>query len=125
MQTVKQYECGDEVKLKKKCTKGQQPLTCEQSNNARATTKVRSIVQRVYGALKKNKAIDNMRNTVLGHNGIDLRIAAAFYNMTYKPLIDDKPNTKAVARRLRDKMLQNHYKNLQFLYEPIQNIFLL
>ena len=53
-----------EVNQPKKQTKTQQPLTCEQSNDARRTTKVRSIVERVFGRLKKNKAIDNMRNTV-------------------------------------------------------------
>ena len=55
---------SEEVNQSKKQTKTQQPLTCEQSNDARRTTKVRSIVERVFGRLKKNKAIDNMRNTV-------------------------------------------------------------
>ena len=105
----------DEEKLNKKSTKTQQPLTCQQSNEARRTTKIRSVVERVFGALKKNKAIDNMRNTVIGHNALDLRIAAAFYNMTFKQLIDDKPNSSAVARRL-DDVLQNKHNNLQYLF---------
>ena len=100
----------------KKLSKIQQPLTCQQSNEARRTTKIRSVVERVFGALKKNEAIDNMRNTVLGHNAIDLRIASAFYNMTFKQLIDDKPNSLAVARRLEEKMLQNNDNTLQFLF---------
>ena len=37
--------------------------------------------------------------------------------MTFKPLIDNKPNSKAVARRLREKMLQNQDNNLHFLFE--------
>ena len=58
--------------MRKKLSKIQQPLTCQQSNEARRTTKIRSVVERVFGALKKNEAIDNMRNTVLEHNAIDL-----------------------------------------------------
>lgn len=56
-----------------------------------------------------------MRNTVLGHNGIDLRIAAAFYNMTFVPLVDDKPNTQSVARRLKEKIAQIENNDLEFL----------
>ena len=48
-----------------------QALTSTQSSDARMATKVRSVVERVFGTLKKNKAIDNLRNTVIGHLGID------------------------------------------------------
>ena len=102
-------------RLKKK-NKSQQALTCIQSSEARLCTKVRCVVERVFAALKKNKAIDKVRNTVLGHLGIDMRIAAAFHNFTFKPLVDDKNDTEAVSRRLKQRLLNNRRNHLEFLF---------
>ena len=93
-----------------------QALTCSQSSDSRMATKLRSVVERVFCNLKKNKAMDNLRNTVLGHLGIDLRKAAAFHNYTLKPLIDDKPDTQAVARRLKEQALGNRSNHLDLLF---------
>lgn len=51
----------------------------------------------------------------MGHSGIDQRICAAFYNMTFKRLIDDANDTCGVARRLKEKILQNNNNNLEFI----------
>jgi hypothetical protein len=100
----------------KRKSKVQQPLTCIQYSEARICTKVRSVVERVFATLKKNKAIDRVRNSVLGHLRIDLRIAAAFYNLTFKPLIDDKDHSEAVARRLKQKLNLRRDNNLEILF---------
>jgi hypothetical protein len=94
------------------------PFTSSQSSEARKCTKVRSMVERVFAILKKNKSLDFVRNSVLGHLGIDLRNACAMHNFTFKPTLYDKGHTQEVARRLKrraDIFKNNH---LEFLLSP-------
>jgi hypothetical protein len=76
------------------------------------------MVERVFAILKKNKSLDFVRNSVLGHLGIDLRNACAMHNFTFKPTLYDKGHTQEVARRLKrraDIFKNNH---LEFLLSP-------
>jgi hypothetical protein len=64
--------------------------------------------------LKHNKALDNIRNTQVGHIQIDYRIAAAMLNFTHTPITPDKKNAKKIANSMnnRCKIKRN---NLEFL----------
>ncbi len=48
-----------------------------------------------------------------------MRIAAAFHNFTFKPLIDDKNDTEAVSKRLKQRLLNNR-RNLLNFYSEIE-----
>jgi hypothetical protein len=57
----------------------QKALTTEQSNQARMCTKIRSMVEKIFGVLKQNyQSLDYVRNSVIGHLAIDLKIAVLF-----------------------------------------------
>ena len=62
-------EQGNGSKYFKPKSKVQQPLTCIQSSDTRICIKVRSVVEWFSHLKKKNKAIDRVMNTVLGHLG--------------------------------------------------------
>jgi hypothetical protein len=76
------------------------PLTCSQSADAQKCAKVRSMVEKVFSIIKKNKSLDFVLNSVIGQLGIDLRNACAMYNFTSKPTLYDKRHTEEVAKRL-------------------------
>jgi hypothetical protein len=42
---------------------------------------------------KKIKSLDFVRNSVIGHLGIDFRNACAMHNFTFKPILYDKGHT--------------------------------
>ena len=73
------------------------------------------MVERMYAIIKQNASLDYVRNSVLGHLGIDLRNACALYNFKFQPVYYDTPETKNVARRLKQRA--NEFKNnhLEFL----------
>ena len=94
------------------------PFTCSQSSEARKCTKVRSMVERVFAIIKKNKSLDFVRNSVLGHMGIDLRNACAMHNFTFRPTLYDKNHTEEVARRLRRRAEIFRTNHLEFILSP-------
>ncbi len=49
------------------------------------------------------KALDNVRNTEVGHIRIDYRIAAAMLNFTHKPVLPDKNNAKQIANLMKNR----------------------
>jgi hypothetical protein len=49
------------------------------------------------------KALDNVRNTEVGHIQIDYRIAAAMLNFTHKPVLPDKNNAKQIANLMKNR----------------------
>ena len=102
-------------------------FTSLQSSEARICTKVRSMVERMFAVIKSNKSLDYVRNTVLGHLGIDLRNACAIHNFTFRPTFYDKPNSKEVARRLKQRLDQYRNNNLEFILKrrlTTTNIFI-
>ena len=108
-------EADDEEDEPKRSNKDKKSFSSSQSSEARLCTKVRSIVERTYAALKHNASLDFVRNTVLGHLGIDMRIACAIYNFTFEPILYDKPDTQKVARRLKKKADEFKENNLEFI----------
>ncbi len=95
---------GRLAKDRNKKNNSKDPLSCIESSRSRVCTKIRSMVERVFGMIKNHYALDFIRNTQVGHIGIDLRNVCAFYNFTFKPKLDDKPNTIEVAQRLKRKL---------------------
>ena len=91
------------------------PLSCLESGRARVCTKVRSMVERFFSRVKQHYSLDYVRNTMIGHLGIDLKIFCAMYNYTFVPESYDNPNTDYVAENLKKRL--NRYKEnpLQFL----------
>ncbi len=61
------------------------------------------MVERIFGKLKQFKALDHVRNTMIGHLGIDTKIVCAFLNYTFIPEIYDEPETQNVALRLKKR----------------------
>jgi len=51
--------------------------------------------------LKHLKALDNIRNTEVGHIQIDYRNAAAMLNFTHTPVLPDKNNAKQIANLMK------------------------
>ena len=79
-------ETDDEDEEKPKPKKGVKKSTAinfQTKQRSSMYNKSKICCRKSIWSFKKNKAIDIMRNTVLGHNAIDLRIAAAFYNMSF------------------------------------------
>jgi hypothetical protein len=52
--------------------------------------------------LKHFKALDNVRNTEVGHIQIDYRIAAAMLNFSHKPITPDKNSAKTIANSMKN-----------------------
>ncbi len=77
--------------------------------------KIRYIIEHEIGVLKKNKSLDNIRNSALGHNGIDYRIACAMNNFTHKPLVPDGENMEQIAYKILEKSRSMRKNKLQFL----------
>ena len=90
-------------------------FTSVQSSEARICTKVRSMVERSFAVIKQNASMDYVRNSVLGHLGIDLRNACAIHNFKSDPVFYDKPNTQKVARRLKQRAEQFRNNHLEFI----------
>ena len=67
------------------------------------------MVERIFAVIKRNSSLDYVRNSVLGHLGIDIRNACGLYNFTFEPILYDKPDTRNVARRLAQRA--NQFKN--------------
>lgn len=105
----------EERKQKPKKRPNNAGFTSLQSSEARICTKVRSMVERMFAVIKICKSLDYVRNSVLGHLGIDLRNACAIHNFTFKPTLYDKPNTKSVARRLKQRIDQLRNNHLEFI----------
>jgi hypothetical protein len=108
----------------------QKALTTEQSNQARMCTKIRSMVEKIFGVLKQNyRSLDYVRNSVIGHLGIDLKNCCAFHNFKHKPLLydsknfnnqkklrnNDEENSAEVAKRLRYRAENFKANHLDFL----------
>jgi hypothetical protein len=93
-------------------------FTCAQSSEARKCTKIRSMVETVFASVKKNKSLDFVRNTVIGHLGIDLRNACAMHNFTFKPIFYDKGHTEEVAKRLKRRSEIYKTNHLEFILSP-------
>ena len=114
-QQLEQKERKKEDTITKKSKKKDDTLTCEQSSQARMCTKIRSMVERIFSIIKQNYSLDYVRNTVLGHLGIDLRNCCSFFNYTFKPVLYDQPHSIDVARRLRLTAENNNMNHLAFL----------
>ena len=70
--------------------------------------KIRFIIEKQNGFIKNHKALDNIRNTIVGHIQIDYRITCALYNFQHNPCNPDGINGKEVAKRMKKK-----FKNLK------------
>jgi predicted oxidoreductase len=64
--------------------------------------------------IKSFKALDNIRNTQVGHIMIDYRIACAMSNLFHKPICPDGNNSVKIAKKITDKTKINVNK-LEFL----------
>lgn len=64
--------------------------------------------------MKKFKALDNIRNTQVGHIQIDYRIACAMMNFNHKPCCPDKDKLEKIARKLK-KRFKIKKNQLEFL----------
>ncbi len=60
------------------------------------------------------KALDNIRNTQVGHIQIDYRIACAMINFTHKPCCPDGSNAEELARIIKKKS-KLHENNMEHL----------
>jgi hypothetical protein len=74
-----------ELGRKRKKSKEEKNRTAKQSLQDRLVTKIRFCVEKSIGYIKNLKALDNVRNTIIGHIAIDYRIACAMHNFKYKP----------------------------------------
>ncbi len=81
-----------------------QALTQEQANESRRVTKCRFIIEKKIGEMKKFKALDNRRNTEVGHLQIDYRIACSMINYTHEPCLADKNYVNEISNGLLNKM---------------------
>ena len=70
----------------------------------------RYVVEKQNGFLKNCKALENIRNTVLGHIHIDYRIACAMSNFDHKPCNADGKDARKIAKKIREraKISVNH-----------------
>ena len=59
------------------------------------------------------KALENVRNSQLGHIFIDYRIACAMLNFTHKPLSPDGEKTKEIAQKMK---LKSNIKENKLLF---------
>ncbi|CAF1031356.1 unnamed protein product [Brachionus calyciflorus] len=84
--TCKQLEVSEKENIPEEIKQ----LTLKQTTESRLVTKCRYIVERVNGMLKNYKALDNIRNTEIGHIQIDYRIACAMLNFTHKPFSENQ-----------------------------------
>ena len=64
--------------------------------------------------LKNFRALENIRNSQVGHIQIDYRIACAMINFTHKPCISDGKNSIKIAKRIKKKA-KISTNNLEFL----------
>ena len=54
------------------------------------------------GSLKNFKALDNIRNTQVGHIQIDYRIACAMLNFNHKPCSPDGQHVIKIAKKIKE-----------------------
>lgn len=112
--------------------KEQKQLTVVQTTKTRFVTKViskitfreknqlifklqcRFIIETVNGKLKRLKALDNVRNSVINHIQKDYRNACAMINFFHKPCCPDGENSRSIAKRMKKKAKE--YENeLEYL----------
>lgn len=65
--------------------------------------KCRFIVEKQFGNIKNKKALDNIRNTTLGHIMIDYRNACAMINFSFKPCSPDKEFEEEIAKKILER----------------------
>jgi hypothetical protein len=75
--------------------------------------KCRFIIEKINGTLKNFKALDNIRNTQVGHIQIDYRIACAMINFTHKPCCPDGNNAQEQAKKIKRKsrLIENNMEH--------------
>ena len=83
--------------------KNERSLTTSQTSKTRLVTKVRFIIEKQNSLLKNKKALDNIRNTQVGHIMIDYRICCAMLNFNMKPCIPDGKHTVEVSKKILKK----------------------
>ncbi|RNA19707.1 vacuolar sorting-associated 13c [Brachionus plicatilis] len=110
--TCYQIEKSEDEQEKNGCKSKQ--LSSEQANKTRIVTKCRFIIEKKIGDIKKFQALDNVRNTVIGHIQIDYRIACAMLNFYHKPCCPDEKIVVKIARRIKKKS-KTHSNKLNFL----------
>ena len=64
----------------------------------------RFIIEKQFGNLKKFRALDNIRNSEIGHIQIDYRIACAMLNFKHQPCCPDKENVAKISNKLKERM---------------------
>ena len=60
--------------------------------------------------IKNKKALDNVRNTQIGHIQVDYRICCAMANFTMIPCIPDGKLTIQIAKRIKKRCLKKQNK---------------
>ncbi|CAF1024274.1 unnamed protein product [Brachionus calyciflorus] len=93
-----------EDKEKTEC-KSKKQLTIKQTSESRVVTKCRYIIEKQIGLIKSYKALDNVRNTELGHILVDYRIACAMANFNHKPCCPDKKNVEKISNRIKKRSM--------------------
>lgn len=66
--------------------------------------------------MKNFKALDNIRNTEIGHIQIDYRIACAMINFLHKPCCPDGEKASIIAERMKEKS-KTEINHLEFFLE--------
>ncbi|RNA04346.1 hypothetical protein BpHYR1_018885, partial [Brachionus plicatilis] len=79
----------------------------------------RFIVEKKIGEIKKFRALENVRNTAIGHIQIDYRIASAMINFSHISCSPDGNHGKKIARRMirKSKITKNELEVLTDEYE--------
>jgi len=82
--------------------------------------KVRYIIEKQNSLLKNKKALENIRNTQVGHILVDYRICCAMANFNLIPSITDSNYTIEIAKRIKRRSLkkQNKLSHLQKMTLP-------
>lgn len=78
--------------------------------------KCRFIIELLNGRLKSFRALENVKNTVVGHISIDYRIACAMLNLTFRPFNTDGLNAVKIAKRIR-RMANIEQNYLSFILD--------
>ena len=89
-------------------------LTTSQSNDSRFVTKCRYIVEQQIGILKKNKSLDFIRNTTIGHALIDYKIASAIYNYKFC-FKENKTKSRTIVKRMKESREKKNNNYLDFI----------
>ena len=60
--------------------------------------------------MKNKKALDNIRNTEVGHIAIDYRICCGMWNFTMKPCIPDGSDSTQIAKSIKKRCMKKENK---------------